>query len=477
MHMKRAAMLVAVLCFVIGAAGAQTRIANDPTKISVGARPLGMGKTFTGIADDPSAIFLNPAGLGGIDNVEITSMSGKFINEVDYVQLAGVIPTKFGKIGFGYGGSGLAFSAPSPEVIIIGGEEKVIPSTSGTLNYQWDDRALLFSYGNGLTLPIFNDLQLGGTLKLFSQNLAGSNISTVTASGLNLDIGALAQPRPELKIGAVVQNVLGNGMKWSNGVEEALPMLGKLGLSYRLLADRSLTLGFDYETPLARSNAAGISHLGAEWSPLDVVTLRLGYDGSDPTYGLGFSYDGWRFDYAYHAYNDLASSATNYFSLSLGLFKEKPKATEEAAAIIIPSQAPPMFSDVPDGYWAKTAIETLAKKGVIAGYPDATFKPEGIVSRGELAKILREKGVTKPDQPAKRADGVVMITRAGNLKVSQTRLLEAPYPDLPGRHWAAKEVTAAKEAGLLNYLEGKNFEPDKPLTRAEVAEILYRTTI
>ena len=51
----------------------------------------------------------------------------------------------------------------------------------------------------------------------------------------------------------------------------------------------------------------------------------------------------------------------------------------------------------------------------------------------------------------------------------------APFPDLPGRHWSAPEVNAAKRAGLLTYLEGKDFEPDRKMTRAEAAEILSRT--
>ena len=61
-------------------------------------------------------------------------------------------------------------------------------------------------------------------------------------------------------------------------------------------------------------------------------------------------------------------------------------------------------------------------------------------------------------------------------KLPESRLLEVPFADVPGRHWAVKEISAAKESGLLQYLKGKPFEPNKKLSRAEVAEMLSRTS-
>jgi len=50
-----------------------------------------------------------------------------------------------------------------------------------------------------------------------------------------------------------------------------------------------------------------------------------------------------------------------------------------------------------------------------------------------------------------------------------------PFPDVEIKHWAAPVIAAAKEAGLLEYLVGKNFEPNRELTRAEAAEMLSKT--
>ena len=66
------------------------------------------------------------------------------------------------------------------------------------------------------------------------------------------------------------------------------------------------------------------------------------------------------------------------------------------------------------------------------------------------------------------------IVRFAQLDVNQP-IRENPFSDLPGRHWAAKEINAAKVAGYLQYIGNNPFEPNQPLTRGEVAEILSHT--
>ncbi len=58
---------------------------------SQGARAMGMGLAFTAVANDPSAIFFNPAGLGWQKHFEvqagssfITKTQGDFIGEDPY---------------------------------------------------------------------------------------------------------------------------------------------------------------------------------------------------------------------------------------------------------------------------------------------------------------------------------------------------------------------------------------------------------
>lgn len=48
----------------------------------------------------------------------------------------------------------------------------------------------------------------------------------------------------------------------------------------------------------------------------------------------------------------------------------------------------PTFSDVPRDYPHLDAIEMLAEEGIIAGYPDGTFRPQQSIDRGQIAALL-----------------------------------------------------------------------------------------
>lgn len=171
------------------------------------------------------------------------------------------------------------------------------------------------------------------------------------------------------------------------------------------------------------------------------------------------------------------------------------------------------FRDVEPGYWAAIPIGILAMEGIIDGYPDGTFKPRGQITRAEFTKLLmaiknigdfkpRGKpykdvrvdhwaanyigygakygyvkgypdGAFRPSGPVTRAEGATMIVRFAGLASSMVEPLD--FLDVPGRHWAAKDIMAAREHGILSYLKGKHFEPNFELTRAEVAQMLSKT--
>jgi hypothetical protein len=174
------------------------------------------------------------------------------------------------------------------------------------------------------------------------------------------------------------------------------------------------------------------------------------------------------------------------------------------------------FSDVAPGHWARTPISILAMENIVSGYPDGGFKPEGNITRAEMCSLLVKtqpptglkayrpigfkdvssqhwaakfiaqavaegavkgypNGTFKPNGFITRAEGVAIIARFA--KLPQAAVLESPFPDVPGRFWAAKEILSAREAGLLKYLEGKFFESNKKLTRAEGVEILSKTAM
>jgi len=59
-------------------------------KIGVGARPVGMGEAFVAVANDPSTIYWNPAGLAGLQRKEVTASHVDWPADVSYDFVAAV---------------------------------------------------------------------------------------------------------------------------------------------------------------------------------------------------------------------------------------------------------------------------------------------------------------------------------------------------------------------------------------------------
>lgn len=105
-----------------------------------------------------------------------------------------------------------------------------------------------------------------------------------------------------------------------------------------------------------------------------------------------------------------------------------------------------VFTDVERGSWYYEAVSYLSKAGIISGYPNGTFEPEGTVTRAEfISMIIHYAG--------QRAD-----SRVG-------------FPDT-GNHWAAAYIAAAKDAGLVSGYPNGSFYPENSLTRAQAVTIL-----
>src|SRR5206468_3599144 len=52
-----------------------------------------------------------------------------------------------------------------------------------------------------------------------------------------------------------------------------------------------------------------------------------------------------------------------------------------------PTSCPIQFSDVPPGSTFYDYVRCLACRGIVSGYPDGTFRPNNLVTRGQACKI------------------------------------------------------------------------------------------
>ena len=109
------------------------------------------------------------------------------------------------------------------------------------------------------------------------------------------------------------------------------------------------------------------------------------------------------------------------------------------------------YTDVPAGKWYNNAISTLSNMGVIGGYADGTFKPDAPISRAEFAKIA------------------VSFSNVADLS------FRGYFADVKESDWFSGFVAAAKDAGLIEGYNDGTFKPEKAITRAEVCTIVNRT--
>ena len=109
------------------------------------------------------------------------------------------------------------------------------------------------------------------------------------------------------------------------------------------------------------------------------------------------------------------------------------------------------YTDVPAGKWYNNAISTLSNMGVIGGYADGTFKPDAPISRAEFAKIA------------------VSFSNVADLSY------RGYFADVKESDWFSGFVAAAKDAGLIEGYSDGTFQPEKAITRAEVCTIVNRT--
>ena len=76
---------------------------------------------------------------------------------------------------------------------------------------------------------------------------------------------------------------------------------------------------------------------------------------------------------------------TLFVSMSLSIFAQNDTSGVNINAV---SDNPVThFTDM-SGHWSEASVERLTKAGIINGYPDGTFKPDALVCRAEVAKII-----------------------------------------------------------------------------------------
>ncbi len=238
-------------------------------KIQIGARPMAMAGAFTGVADDETSLYYNPAGIASLEGKRF--IAGYHNNIFDM------------QSGF------LGYIHPI-------GDEKKIALYVSYLNYgefiRTTDKGerdgtfggsdMLFAASYAMTAT--SNLRIGGTVKFIYEKL-----DSYSATGFAVDLGGkYSFDYGRTNVGLMIQN-LGSqlGSFVDSGETNPLPLCIKLGGSQRL---KGLPVLIAADVVFPSDNDPYFA-LGTEWLNMRPLFLRLGWSSFGANYKTGAGND------------------------------------------------------------------------------------------------------------------------------------------------------------------------------------------
>ena len=102
-----------------------------------------------------------------------------------------------------------------------------------------------------------------------------------------------------------------------------------------------------------------------------------------------------------------------------------------------------------NGHWAERDIITWENSNLIKGYDDGTFKPDNNITRAEFVTLV-------------------------NRVFEFTKEAQVNFSDVSSGDWFVKEIAKAQAQGYITGYEDGTIKPNNPITREEVAAIIFK---
>lgn len=270
----------------LGTSGAQF------LKIGVG-RGAAMGEAFVAVADDASATYWNPSGLGHIDKRLVSLQHNEWIADIRHDYLTIVLPLG----GFGTMGISLtALTMGEMEVLTVDDPNTTIREDTGTGRYfNASDYCIGFSFGRMFT----DRLSAGLSVKAVQQMIWDMSAGGIAADfGIHYNTGFKG-----LRIAAAMSNFGGDityGGRQLESVYEPqypdtlrdyenvpisvrttpfpLPLVFRFGIAFDPVQNEAsrFTVALDLNHP---NDNYETLNLGLEYAYLNTLFLRVGYKG------------------------------------------------------------------------------------------------------------------------------------------------------------------------------------------------------
>jgi len=116
------------------------------------------------------------------------------------------------------------------------------------------------------------------------------------------------------------------------------------------------------------------------------------------------------------------------------------------------------FHDVPPDYWAAREIGACVAAGIVAGYPDGTYRPRLAVTRDQMA-VYVARALAGGDAHVPTGPG------------------EIPFTDVPADHWAVSYIRYAKENSIVVGYDDGTYRPAQQVDRGQMAVYIARSIV
>lgn len=108
------------------------------------------------------------------------------------------------------------------------------------------------------------------------------------------------------------------------------------------------------------------------------------------------------------------------------------------------------FSDVDNSHWASNTIKKWTNNGIMSGYSDGTFKPNGYITKAELVSIIN------------------------NIDNDEANISKRPSKDIKLSDWYCEDMSIALKNGIIELDDNGNLNPKAVLTREDALTMLAK---
>ena len=237
-------------------------------------RSAGLGGAFVALANEPTGVLWNPAGLSFISQNTVHIESSRLFESTAV--------------------NGLSFSAPGRRLPSVGltilnlrsGDfEKTNELNESLGEFNESDMAFIFSASKNIT----HKFALGANLKIVRHS-----VDEFDAAGVGVDLGLMYNVLPSVRLGASVLNLGGPSVNLRT-IDETYPAEFRGGLALMFFGGRGLV-----STQINHRSGPGTSFFGGtEFWVHRTLALRVGYADANPSGGFSYRVSPeFRFDYA-----------------------------------------------------------------------------------------------------------------------------------------------------------------------------------